>query len=75
MQVNNGKVLSELGIVDGSILKADDFLQNYELTINVTHYEPKDKEDPPFKLIANLEELKATQESGMFVVFKKIFVR
>jgi ubiquitin-like 1-activating enzyme E1 B len=61
-QVNNDKKLSDVGIVDGSILKVDDFLQNYELTVNINHYEAKDKEDPPFKFIANPADLKTKQE-------------
>ncbi|RZC41680.1 SUMO-activating enzyme subunit 2 [Asbolus verrucosus] len=61
-EVNNNKKLSELGIIDGSILKADDFLQSYELTININHYEAKEKDDPLFKFIANPAELKAKQD-------------
>lgn len=60
---NNDKKLKELGIVDGSILKVDDFLQNYELTVNVNHYEPKTKEDPPHKIICDPEQLKAKEEN------------
>lgn len=56
---NNDKKLKDLGILDGSILKADDFFQNYELTININHYEPKEKDDPPYKLICDPEQLKA----------------
>lgn len=56
---NNGKKLKELGIVDGSILKVDDFLQNYELTVTVNHYEPKAKDDPPYIINADPNELKA----------------
>lgn len=62
MDANNEKRLSELGIVDGSILKVDDFLQNYELTVYVNQYEPKEKEDPLFKIVANVEDLKAKSE-------------
>jgi ubiquitin-like 1-activating enzyme E1 B len=58
-----------VGIVDGSILKVDDFLQNYELTVNINHYEAKDKEDPPFKFIANPADLKTKQEGdGNFFI-------
>lgn len=59
---NNDKKLKELGIVDGSILKVDDFLQNYELTVNVNHYEAKAKDDPPFMVICNSDELKAKKD-------------
>lgn len=57
--MNNDKKLKEMGIVDGTVLKCDDFLQNYELTVAVNHYEPKEKDDPSFKVIANPEDLKA----------------
>lgn len=59
LQVNNDKKLKELSIVDGTILKCDDFLQNYELTVAVNHYEAKEKDDPPYKIAANPEDLKA----------------
>jgi len=34
---NNEKSLKEFGLVDGSILKCDDFLQNYQLTVYLYH--------------------------------------
>lgn len=61
-----------MGIVDGSILKVDDFLQNYELSITISHYEAIEKDDPVFKLIGNPEDLKAKEENstnGCFVFF------
>ncbi|KAL1488153.1 hypothetical protein ABEB36_015111 [Hypothenemus hampei] len=65
MEVNNDKTLAELGILDGSILKCDDFLQNYELTVAVNQHVAVDKDEPPFKIIANLEDLKAKEiENG-----------
>ncbi|XP_066149326.1 SUMO-activating enzyme subunit 2 [Euwallacea fornicatus] len=60
-EANNDKFLSQLGIVDGSILKCDDFLQNYELTVAVNNYEAETKEDPLFKVVANPDELKAKE--------------
>ncbi|CAH2010113.1 unnamed protein product [Acanthoscelides obtectus] len=60
-EANDNKKLKEIGIVDGSILKCDDFLQNYELTVHVNHYEAKEKEDPLFKVVANPEDLKAKE--------------
>lgn len=59
--VNNDKKLSELGIFDGSILKVDDFLQDYELTVCVHDYEAKEKDDPPFKISSDVE-LKTIEE-------------
>ncbi|CAG9832813.1 unnamed protein product [Diabrotica balteata] len=62
-EVNEKKILKDIGIVDGTILKCDDFLQNYALTITVNHYEVKEKDDPPYKIVANAEDLKA-KENG-----------
>ncbi|XP_044269565.1 SUMO-activating enzyme subunit 2 [Tribolium madens] len=64
-EINSNKKLCEVGIVDGSILKVDDFLQNYELTINISHYEAKEKDDPAFKFVANPDDLKAKQSDGI----------
>ncbi|KAK4877132.1 hypothetical protein RN001_009638 [Aquatica leii] len=61
-EINNDKKLSELGIVDGSILKADDFLQNYNLTIGITQY-VAEKDEPLFKIDSQNTELKP-QENG-----------
>lgn len=63
-ETNNDKVLSQLGIVDGSILKCDDFLQNYELTVAINQYEPVEKDDPPYKVVCNPEELKAKEDKN-----------
>lgn len=49
---NNDKRLEELGIKDGTILKVDDFLQNYSLTVFVVYREkPGPKDDSPQFLI------------------------
>ena len=48
----------ELGITDGCILKVDDFLQNYELTLLVNQYVPKEREDPRFKIIKSDTNMK-----------------
>eukprot|EP00794_Sanderia_malayensis_P018863 gene18863-20763_t len=39
---NNDKVLSYFKIISGTRLKADDFLQNYELVVNIRHRESHD---------------------------------
>lgn len=44
--------------MDGVLLKVDDFLQNYELTVAVNDYQPKEKDDPPYKVVSE-SELKA----------------
>lgn len=53
------KKLNEMGVHDGCVLKADDFLQNYELTIAINQYVPTDPTDPLYKISANPEDLKA----------------
>ncbi|XP_045463652.1 SUMO-activating enzyme subunit 2 [Harmonia axyridis] len=58
-EANNHKTLAHMGVVDGVMLKCDDFLQNYELQIAINHYEAKDKEDDLYKVVVNPEELKA----------------
>ncbi|CAG9824919.1 unnamed protein product [Phaedon cochleariae] len=63
-EANDNKKLKEIGIVDGSILKCDDFLQNYELTVAINHYEAKEKDDPLFKVVANPEDLKAKESQN-----------
>eukprot|EP00795_Rhopilema_esculentum_P001360 gene1360-15763_t len=42
---NNSKMLSEFKIVNGTRLKVDDFLQNYELVITIRQREEKDPDE------------------------------
>lgn len=58
---NDDKTLAEMDVVDGVILKADDFFQNYELSVIILHKEPE-REDAPFEIIADPDMLKATNE-------------
>lgn len=62
---NNSKILEELGIKDGTILKVDDFHQNYSLTVTITHRErPSVKdESPEFLILANEEDLMPKEEN------------
>lgn len=46
---NNDKKLKDLQIVDGVILKVDDFFQNYELTVIITHKEAE-RDGPLFEI-------------------------
>lgn len=59
---NNDKLLSDVDIVDGCILKVDDFFQNYELSLVILHKEPE-REGALFEVIADPNALKAEQES------------
>ncbi|XP_055540431.1 SUMO-activating enzyme subunit 2 [Wyeomyia smithii] len=58
---NNGKKLEELQIVDGCILKVDDFVQNYELTVTVIHKDPG-RDEPNFDIVADPDSLKPKQD-------------
>lgn len=55
---NNDKTLAEMDVVDGCILKVDDFFQNYELTVIILHKE-MEREGALFDIIADPESLKA----------------
>ncbi|XP_015115400.1 SUMO-activating enzyme subunit 2 [Diachasma alloeum] len=61
---NNGKILEELGVKDGTILKVDDFQQNYSLTVTVVHRDkPSSREDEPdFLVVADEKDLKPKEE-------------
>jgi ubiquitin-like 1-activating enzyme E1 B len=58
---NNDKKLCDLFIVDGCILKVDDFFQNYELTVTVLHKDTA-HDEPLFEVIADPDSLKAKEE-------------
>ncbi|KAI0213812.1 SUMO-activating enzyme subunit 2 [Lamellibrachia satsuma] len=60
---NAGKTLGEFGIKNGSRLKCDDFLQVYNLNINILHVE-KLKEDREFEVIGDISELQAQAASS-----------
>ena len=61
---NNDKILEELGIKDGTILKVDDFQQNYSLTVTVIYREqPNSKGDSPdFLILADEKDLKPKED-------------
>lgn len=58
---NNDKKLEELQIVDGCILKVDDFVQNYELTVTVIHKDPG-RDETSFDIVADPESLKPKED-------------
>ena len=62
---NNDKILEDIGIKDGTILKVDDFHQNYSLTVTVIHREkpPIKSESPEFLIVADDESLKPKVEN------------
>lgn len=61
-ECNNDKLLSDMDIVDGCILKADDFFQNYELTIVILHKD-LEREGELFEINADPELLKAKEQT------------
>lgn len=60
-ECNEDKVLKDLQIVDGCILKVDDFFQNYELTITVLHISTK-HDEARFEVIADMDTIKPVEE-------------
>lgn len=54
---NNDKKLSELDVVDGCILKVDDFVQQYELTVIIAHKEAE-RDGDLYEVIADPDSLK-----------------
>lgn len=60
-ECNNDKLLADMEIIDGSILKVDDFFQNYELTVVIVHKDVE-REGNLFEIIADPETLKADNE-------------
>ncbi|XP_023295658.2 SUMO-activating enzyme subunit 2 [Lucilia cuprina] len=60
-ECNEGKLLSEMEIVDGVLLKCDDFFQNYELSIIIMHIDAE-RDEPMFEVIADKNQLKPKEE-------------
>lgn len=54
---NNDKKLCELDVVDGCILKVDDFVQQYELTVIIAHKDVE-RDGDLFEVIADPDSLK-----------------
>ncbi|EDV96292.1 SUMO-activating enzyme subunit 2 [Drosophila grimshawi] len=61
-ECNEEKLLSEMNIVDGVILKCDDFFQNYELSIIIAHFDAE-REDVLFEVIADKNQLQPKEEA------------
>lgn len=53
---NMDKFLSNFGVVSGSRLKCDDFLQEYDIIVNI-HHQSELLENKEFELVGDLEEL------------------
>ncbi|XP_030572590.1 SUMO-activating enzyme subunit 2-A [Drosophila novamexicana] len=60
-ECNEQKLLSDMNIVDGVILKCDDFFQSYELSIIIAHFDA-DREDVLFEVIADKNQLQPKEE-------------
>jgi len=59
-ECNEPKLLKEMSIVDGCILKVDDFFQNYELTVTIIH-KAAERDEPKFQIIGDKDALKPTE--------------
>uniref|UniRef100_A0A1A9X0T8 SUMO-activating enzyme subunit n=1 Tax=Glossina brevipalpis TaxID=37001 RepID=A0A1A9X0T8_9MUSC len=60
-ECNEEKFMNEMDIVDGIVLKCDDFFQNYELSIIIVHIDTE-RECPLFEVIATKDQLKPKQK-------------
>lgn len=58
-EANNPKTLAAMSIVDGSVLKVDDFHQNYELTVIIVH-QKAEYDQSLFEVIADPSQLAPT---------------
>ncbi|KAH8365767.1 hypothetical protein KR093_004241 [Drosophila rubida] len=58
---NEQKILSDMNIVDGVILKCDDFFQSYELSIIISHFDAE-RDDVLFEVIADKNQLQPKRE-------------
>ncbi|XP_037934578.1 SUMO-activating enzyme subunit 2 [Teleopsis dalmanni] len=56
-ECNDEKFLNEMDIVDGVLLKCDDFFQNYILRVIIVHFDAE-RNDVLFEVIADEEQLK-----------------
>lgn len=59
-ECNEAKLLKDMHIVDGCILKVDDFFQNYELTITIIH-KTAERDDLKFEIVADKDVLKTAE--------------
>ena len=59
-ECNEEKLLKDLFIVDGCILKVDDFFQNYELTVTIVH-KTAERDEPRFEVVAGKDVLKPVE--------------
>ncbi|XP_017464924.1 PREDICTED: SUMO-activating enzyme subunit 2 [Rhagoletis zephyria] len=59
-ECNEDKLMSELGIVDGVILKCDDFFQNYELDVVVIHFDAE-RDESLFEVASESNQIKAKE--------------
>lgn len=58
---NDNIILKDIQIVDGCILKADDYFQNYELSITIVHKDVERDDAEMFEVIADPDLLKPEQ--------------
>jgi len=60
-ECNNEKFLKDFGIMDGTILKCDDFLQNYEITVYLYHAD-KLEDGVDYVIVGDESQLKPKEE-------------
>ncbi|KAJ6642764.1 SUMO-activating enzyme subunit 2 [Pseudolycoriella hygida] len=62
-EANDNILLKDIQIVDGCILKADDYFQNYELSITVIHKDVERDDAEMFEVVADPGLLKPEQQN------------
>lgn len=70
-ECNNDKLMKDMSIVDGCVLKVDDFFQNYKLTIIIVHKDKERNDAALFEVIADADALKEAQSADIFEAAKR----
>ncbi|XP_054733383.1 SUMO-activating enzyme subunit 2 [Anastrepha obliqua] len=63
-ECNEEKLMSEMGIVDGVVLKCDDFFQNYELDVVVIHFEAE-RDGGLFEVATESNQIKPKESESL----------
>merc|ERR1711890_183528 len=61
-ECNNDKLLKDLGLVDGSVLSCDDFLQNYNLRVYLWQMSEKPEDGSDFIVTGDKSQLQPKEE-------------
>jgi ubiquitin-like 1-activating enzyme E1 B len=59
-ELNEGKLLKDMSIVDGCVLKVEDNTRDYELIVTIIH-KTAERDEPKFEIIADKDVLKPVE--------------